>query len=91
MFTLGDIHLQGPRVFAGVFKKLDDGMAIVKTKYNPPRVRVALFICPRPLECRSRLFARLPLAPPKPSSPSQEQEAGMTDKYLRMVLYFSRE
>ena len=39
-------------------------MAVVMPESNRQRVRVALFIRPRPLECRSRLLSRLPFGTP---------------------------
>ena len=50
--------------FSAYFSTIENGMAVVVATATRQRVRVALFICPRPLECRSRLFSRLPFGTP---------------------------
>jgi hypothetical protein len=52
-------------IFAGVFETWGNGIAVVEKRATSQRVRVALFIRPRPLECRSRYFARLPFGTPQ--------------------------
>jgi hypothetical protein len=51
-------------------------MAVVKQWTTSQRVRVALFIRPRPLECRSRYFARLPFGTPQ----SKNQHLSNTER-----------
>jgi len=64
-------------------------MEVVLGSATGQRVRAALFICPRPLECRSRYFPGAPLAPPFKHSPSQTTRR--TDDLLAYgVILFGR-
>ena len=66
---------------------MTNGMRVVVRSATRQRVRVALVICPRPLECRSRFFSRLPFGTPLQRFRHLSRH-DVSMNYLRMVLYF---
>src|ERR1044071_5190502 len=74
--------------FSEAFSSRHNGMAVVLGRSTRQRVRVALVICPRPLECRSRFFPAPLWHPPKPTRHLNSCQNGL--QRLREVLYFRR-